>query len=162
MPYTLFHEKFPEIAKKETRSFASFDKSELAGSEFGLLEMYCDEPDCDCRRVMFCVMSRQHEKPMAYIAYGWEDDQFYIDWFRNNDPDIIRELKGPVLNTMSPQSKLAPALLEVVTGLLQDQAYVNRLKRHYNMFRATIEKKTSKFGKRSYRATKRKPKKRRR
>ena len=70
MPYTPFDEKFPEIARKETRSFTSINKMELAGDEFGLLELYCDEPGCDCRRVMFCVVSRQYQKPMAYIAYG--------------------------------------------------------------------------------------------
>ena len=126
MPYSFFHEKFPEIAFKETRSFASFDRPELAGGEFGLLEMYCAQ------------------------------------WFRKNDPNIIRELKGPGLNTMSPQSKLAPALLEVVIGLLEDQAYVNRLKRHYQIFRTQIEKEAGTFKKRPKRLPKRKPKKRRR
>jgi hypothetical protein len=111
MPYTPFHEKFPEIAAQETRSFTSFKKPELFGDEFGLLELYCDAPGCDCQRVLFCVMSRQREEPTAYIAYGWEDDQFYGRWFGNNDPDIIRELKGPAINTMSPQSSLAPAIL---------------------------------------------------
>ena len=41
---------------------------------------------------------------------------------------------------MSRQSKFAPALLELVTTFaLQDKKYVNRLKRHYQMFRKAIE-----------------------
>ena len=162
MPYALFHYKFPDVAIKETRSFTSFDKPELAGDEFGLLEMYCDEPGCDCRRVMFCVMSQLRSKPVAYIGYGWEDEKFYMKRFRFIDRDDVQELQGPSLNLMSPQSNLAPAILEVVAEILEDRLYVERLKRHYNMFRATIEKETGKLRKRSNQTKKPKHKKHRR
>ena len=162
MPYSFFHEKFPDIGVKETRSFESFDSPELIGGEFGLLEMYCDEPGCDCRRVMFYVVSEKYQEAVAYIGYGWEDAQFYRKRFNYLDADDIQELQGPSLNIMTPQSHLAPAILEVVEDLLEDENYVNRLKRHYKMFRKKIEKEAGTLRKRPYRATKRKPKKRRR
>ena len=161
MPYTPFDEKFPEIARKETRSFTPLKKAELAGDEFGLLELYCDEPGCDCRRVMFCVVSQLRSKPVAYIGYGWEDEKFYMKRFRFIDRDDVQELQGPSLNSMSPQSNLAPAILEAVAEVLKDQAYVERLKQHYNMFRATIEKETGKLRNRPNQTKKRKHKKRR-
>lgn len=69
---------------------------------------------------------------MAVIAYGWEDSAFYARWYRQNDPVIIHEMQGPILNLSSNQSELAPALLDLVRNtLLEDPAYIERLKRHY-------------------------------
>lgn len=58
---------------------------------------------------------------------------------RRNDPQIIRELKGPVLNPGSPQSKHAPAVLKLVKDVvLSDPAYIERLKRHSQMFKEKV------------------------
>jgi len=47
---------------------------------------------------------------------------------------------GPALNVGSPQSSLAPALLNFVREvLLRDEAYLERIKRHYHLFRAKID-----------------------
>jgi preprotein translocase subunit SecA len=75
------------------------------------------------------------------IAYGWEDSKFYADWFGGNDPMIIEELKGPILNSSSFQSELAPILLDRVNEyVLKDKYYIERIKRHYRMFKDLIEK----------------------
>ena len=82
---------------------------------------------------------------MAVIAYGWEKSKFYADWFGDNDPLIIEELKGPVLNLASPQSELAPVLLDRVKKyVLKDRHYTERIKRHYRMFKDLIEKENRK------------------
>ena len=140
MPYVPFHDYFPEIAEKETRAIIVFDDTELPRGDYGLVEMFCDEPGCDCRRVFFTVFSSVTEQPEAVIAYGWENKKFYKKWYGHNDPQVINGLKGPILNDASPQSKLAPALLSHVTYVLQDKNYVNRIKRHYKIFREEIEK----------------------
>jgi hypothetical protein len=50
------------------------------------------------------------------------------------------ELIGPILNPGSPRTELAPAILELVkSALLQDPAYVERIKRHYRLFRQKID-----------------------
>lgn len=46
-------------------------------------------------------------------------------------------LVGPILNLCSPQSKHAPALFQEV--LLKDQEYMERIQRHYRMFREAID-----------------------
>ena len=75
------------------------------------------------------------------MTYGWETANFYAKWMNDDDPKIIAELQGPSLNLGSPQSRLAPALLNLVEDvLLQDDAYVERIKRHYRMFRDKIDK----------------------
>ena len=140
MPYVPFYEYFPEIAEKETLVLIVFDDPELPLAEYGLVELFCDEPGCDCRRVFFNVISSKTKKLMAVIAYGWENKRFYEKWFGGRDPQIIKELKGPSLNLASMQSKLAPVLLNRVEHVLQDTNYVNRIKRHYEIFREAIEK----------------------
>ena len=65
---------------------------------------------------------------------------FYRRWFKYGDLGDAIELKGPVLNFGSPATKLAPALLELVRNvLLKDPEYVERIKRHYRMFRDAVD-----------------------
>ena len=104
-----------------------------------MIEMYCDEPGCDCRRVFFSVLSSQTTQVEAVIAYGWENIHFYTQWMGDDDPQTARALKGPILNPGSPQAAFAPALLDIVKNvILQDEQYVARLKTHYTLFRETI------------------------
>lgn len=143
MPYAPFYEQFRELALKETRSFTVFDgHPELPADEYGLVELYCDDEGCDCQRVMFEVLSRKRNKSVAYIAYGWESADFYRHWTKSGDPDIALGMQEPVLNELSPQSELAPALLTLVRDtILKDTAYVERLKRHYQLFKEKVDPK---------------------
>ena len=89
MPYTSFHEKFPEIAEKETRVMTTVADTELPKGNYALYESYCDEKGCDCRRVFLNIFSERRNELVAVIAYGWENSKFYADWFGDNDPRII-------------------------------------------------------------------------
>ncbi|MGD0660409.1 MAG: hypothetical protein ABSD38_20295 [Syntrophorhabdales bacterium] len=143
MAYVMFYQYFPEIAERETRGIKISDKSgtNLPAGDYGFLEMFCDEPGCDCRRVLLSVVSDRTRDIEAVITYGWENRQFYVDWLKDDDPDAIKELQGPALNTSSPQSRLAPALLGLAQEMLfQDEGYIDRIKRHYHMFRDNIDK----------------------
>lgn len=144
MPYVLFHDHLPEIAERETRTIIVVEDSclGLPPGDYSLLEMYCNEPGCDCRRVFFYVVSSSRRDVEAVVAYGWENPEFYARWMGDDDPEIIKELQGPVLNLASPQSDLAPAILEMIENVvLRDELYVERLKAHYRMFREKIDNK---------------------
>ena len=144
MPYVSLHEHFPEIAERETRTITILKQSAagLPPGKYSLVEMYCDERGCDCRRVFFYVVSPLKKGVKAVIAYGWESPEFYARWMRDDSPEMIEELQGPILNMGSPQSSLAPAILEMVKDIvIQDCAYVERIKSHYAMFRAKIDRK---------------------
>ena len=146
MPYQLFHDLFPEIAEAETRSITVSDgmsEIELPPGEYAFCEMFCNERGCDCRRVFFYVLSRFRRGPAAVIAWGWEKREFYAKWLHDDDPQMISALMGPCLNLGSPQTELGDALLDLVRDvLLQDEAYVERIKRHYSLFRARIDGKS--------------------
>jgi hypothetical protein len=143
MSYILFHNYFPELAERETRSLTVLPGSNLGlpPGEYGFLEMYCDEPGCDCRRVFLHVVCSFRKDAQAVVAWGWEDLDFYLRWFKYGDLADAAELKGPELNALSPATELAPALLELVRNvLLKDPEYVERIKRHYQMFREEIDR----------------------
>ncbi len=144
MSYKAFHLLFPAIAELETRSITIVDGSafNLPPGTYTFLEMYCDEPGCDCRRAFFAVTSSRENNMLAVIAWGWETRKFYMEWMGDNDPSTIDGLIGPILNLASPQSDSAPALLNLFRNvLLKDPAYIDRIKRHYAMFRKEIDKK---------------------
>lgn len=156
MPYEPFYERFPEIAETETRTIIAFNDPDLPAGEYGLIEAYCNEPGCDCRRVFFNVVDWQTGQVLAIIAYGWESKKYYAKWFGDNDPDIIEQLQGPILNLASSQSDLAPVLLQKVTYVLRDLNYINRIKRHYEMFKKVVDNEVVEESETLSRATKRK------
>lgn len=139
MPFVPFHDTFPDLAERETRTLTILDDAKLPAGDYALIEMYCDEPGCDCRRVFFWVQSAQTSQVEAVIAYGWESTHFYAQWMGDGDPQMVKSLKGPLLNPGSPQAAFAPALLDIVKQVvLQDEPYIARLQTHYAMFRETI------------------------
>ena len=148
MAFTPLQDLLPELAYKEVRIITLVENyGEIPKDSYGLVEAYCDEINCDCRRVMLSVHPLKRG-PIAVIAYGWESKFFYARWYHidmkkltSQDRRALNELKGPCLNSMSPQSKLAPYFLKLVTEyVLEDQAYVERLKRHYKLFKAEVKK----------------------
>lgn len=142
MAYAPFYEKFPALAEKETRSITAAIGQQSSMDSYALAESYCDELDCDCRRVFFSVMSEKQKKIVAVVAFGWENKNFYAKWLGSNDPQTLKELIGPSLNLASAQSRYAPELLKLIDDfVLQDNNYIERLKRHYALFKEEIGKK---------------------
>jgi hypothetical protein len=142
MPFALLYHLCPDIAKSETRSITVPPGANLGlpAGEYLFAEMFCNEPNCDCRRVIFSVISSNSNRTVAVIDWGWENIAFYRRWLRDIDPSMAEEMQGPGLNRLSEQSKLAPLLLELArNALLADPAYVDRIKRHYALFRANVD-----------------------
>jgi len=132
-----FFSRLPDLAARETRTLKLLKPSAgLPAGEYGLLEFYCNEPTCDCRRVLFHVCRADRpNKVLATINYGWESEDFYTQWL-HGDRESARELVEGDLDPLNPQSQLSPALLEVFRRvLLPDRAYVDRLRRHYRLFK---------------------------
>ena len=144
MAFHMFHELCPEVGLRETRTVALPANSDLGlpADNYAFLEMYCSETGCDCRRVYFQVVAASNPAVvLAVISWGWETLAFYRKWghYPGAEKDA-KEMKGPVLALMNKQSELAPALLELAKGtLLSSPEYVERIKRHYKLFREIID-----------------------
>lgn len=110
----------PELAVKETRVLTLLEsyRGVPAGS-YGLIEFYCPDPKCDCRRVQLRVAEERHpDQVVATISYGFDREE---------------ETAGPFLDPVNPQSLYAEELLELIAlRVLCDPNYVARLERHYD------------------------------
>jgi hypothetical protein len=168
MPYEPFHERFRELALRETRSF-TVDEGNYPGlpaDEYALLEAYCNDVNCDCRRVFFNVASRKQQRIVAVITFGWESEALYRKWYGVGRGELARmvisEMMGLGLNSTSPQSAFAPALLAPIRDLLLDPAYAARLKRHYQIFKEGVDPKHFRSSETAQRVEAAKSKKRKR
>jgi hypothetical protein len=138
MPMVPFMQRFPELGARETRSVQMVGIPELPDGDYGFIELYCDEPNCDCRRAFIKVLRHDTgQKIWATIGYGWESLDFYRKWARGSCD--ARELTGASLAAWNPQTKYSPALLLVFQTLLRSPAYLERIKNHYRMFRGTVD-----------------------
>ncbi len=57
---------------------------------------------------------------------------------------MAKDLQGPILAPGQSQSNYAPVFLNIFKEIIQDKNYVDRLKKHYSMFREVIKKKEHK------------------
>ena len=133
-----FHERFLETAEKETRCMIIPSGKKLPEGEYFLTESYCNDSSCDCRRVFINIIHNQ--EIVATIGYGWEDLPFYERWLA--DKELPVEMKGPILELGGQQSEQSSELLKLFKEvILRDIEYIERLKRHYDMFKSIKKKK---------------------
>ena len=115
-----FYRVEPGLAEQETRTITLVrSNDDLPEDTYGLIESYCPDPGCDCRRVMLSVARKEsvNHEILATISYGFDRDD---------------EMAGPFLDPLNPQSEYAEALLKMVTtAVLSDRRYVERLEEHY-------------------------------
>lgn len=116
---------FPEQGSCETRRIQNVSDSSFPKDNYDLIELYCIDPDCDCRRVMINVIAEEQDEHFATISYG----------FHWNDPN-----KGPFLDPFNSQSEYAEIFLALFQRLVAaDKDYVKRLKQHYKQFKAGLQ-----------------------
>ncbi|MHB8361507.1 MAG: hypothetical protein ACYDAO_08845 [Thermoplasmataceae archaeon] len=136
------HDRLPKLAEAETRSLIlpKGNKDGLPEGAYIFIESYCNLKlqECDCRRVFLNVFNGK--KFLATIGYGWESLLFYERWFNTgnifNDKEIIKEIKGPTLELGGYSSEYAYKILDLFKNyILGDALYIERLKRHYNLFK---------------------------
>lgn len=139
-----FMERFPALGPGETRSVIVPDKQELPSGEYGFIELYCNEPNCDCRRVVILVLRPDTGwKSWAVINYGWESVKFYQQWAGAPASDRSG-WQGPLLDPLSEQGPYAPLLLDLFRWVLESPSYRERLKKHYQLFRAAVDQEHAK------------------
>jgi len=154
MAYVRLYDLLPEVAMAETSLIVldPVNAYNIPGGEYGLVEMYCDDADCDCQRVFLAVMQNEPDarEPLAVVTFGWESLDYYTKWFNMGrrtpysklDPmsrQAIQFMHGAHLSNTNKQSKIAPAIFEMLNmRVFNDEFYLNRLKQHYKMFRAKV------------------------
>lgn len=140
MAIAAFFTRFKDLAFKEMRACTALPGRKIPADEYGFLELYCDDVQCDCRRVMIKVLGQHSgDKVWATISYGWETPEFYRGWAGTDLMDV-KALCRPTLDPLNPQSPHATFFLSVFEEIIQDKIYVERLQRHYAMFRKPVKR----------------------
>lgn len=135
MDFVPFYSRYRNIALRETRrvKITARDLGVPLG-EYLLIENYCTDQRCDCRKVMInAVEVNPPQRILATIGYGWESVEFYMKWMYG-DKEIARSITGAYLELGGIQSKYAQNFLEIFKTDLNDE-YVNTIKKHYRMFK---------------------------
>ncbi len=117
MYLTRFMDIFPEQATAEVKVLHVGEGAPIPADEYALLDAYCLDPDCHCRRVMLNVVRRaEPQRYLASISFAFDRDA--------SD-------SGPYLDPLNPQSEYAQALLELLAVHLEDPAVIGRFQAHY-------------------------------
>jgi hypothetical protein len=139
-----FHSLLPEIAQREVRCVhlqavpGVTPCSSLSAGEYAFVEFYCEDLNCDCRRVFLQVIARhRQDKILASINCGWEKESFYR---KRMPPDAPRQIVRGSLDPINRQSEHAEELLELFQRHVLDEAYRLRLRRHHQLFRDELRR----------------------
>ena len=127
MSMSSFQVLFPEVARKETRTAHVLRPGNfnLPVDEYGFLESYCDQNDCDCRRAMISVFGANQGKVLASIGLGFDSGEVGA---------------GPFLDPLGPQSIHSQDLLRLFTNVINDDPdYLARLQQHYTQYKEKID-----------------------
>ena len=145
MGYVPFFKRFDKLASMETRAFLIPEgHKRLPPGEYGFIELYCDKPNCDCRRVIFHITRSDNPgRILATVNFGWETAEFYQEWL--GSPDGVEEMVGTSLEPFVPQSDHSKALLDLCKHALLDPVYLERIKTHYQLFRDSLTKKSNAY-----------------
>jgi hypothetical protein len=139
MLYEPFYTHFPHIANKLTRTvFPYYDASKQPGVDFGFINAFCNDKNCDCRRVLIHVISSNpslHNRKAAVLCYGWEPKSFYLNWFPGFDQDELAMYKGPGLEVFQPQTEYSASILDIFKDMLKSPDYTREIIMQYALMK---------------------------
>jgi len=117
------------VAKNEARVIHAPDHKRLPRGAYVFREFYCNEPNCDCRRVLLQVYWVEGKRVVASINYAFEPAKPPFD----DEPQMF-------LDPINPQSDASGALFGMFEEMIaSDHAYRDRLLRHYEMWKRVVD-----------------------
>lgn len=109
---------------------------ELPDGTYSLVDSYCTDLGCDCRKAMILVHLDQRH--VSTIHFGWESAAYYARWYGAPlDARTLAEMQGPSVDLGSPNLVPPRPVLAFFTSLL-DARYLKHLQSQYTRFRAAL------------------------
>ena len=133
-----FFSVLPEVAREETRLLKFSGHDIIPDGEYDLVEYYCGDLNCDCRRVLISVTTNTSvPEVVAVFNYAWEPPEYYERKFADNV--LVTDYSGVHLEPLQRQSEYAEFFRELFEEMIfVDPAYEARLRNHYVIFRAAL------------------------
>lgn len=126
----------PELDNKDVKTIIlTEDKNGLRTGSYKLIENFCADRHCDCRKVMINFVNDKNEI-LATMGFGWEGVKYYEKWIK--DKKLAQEMAGVYLEKDGIQTEHSRECLRLLKRVLKDLHYVNCLRRHYKQFKASL------------------------
>lgn len=140
MPFVPFRSLFRKIADDEMRNIFVGDERGNVAYSYAFVEAFCDEYGCDCRRALLMVLDHASGRQVATLGYGWASADYYRSQFSFLTDEEAHQMTGLSLEPMALQSEISTKILALAQeNLATDVGYLERIERHYAMFRASID-----------------------
>ncbi|WPL15637.1 hypothetical protein Thiowin_00543 [Thiorhodovibrio winogradskyi] len=127
--------------RHQVRSVRIEQSPQLPDGEYAFIDMYCSDPNCDCRKTMIHVLHNgQH---VSTINYGWESKSFYAKWMndsKENSP--FPPMHGASIDLTSPNRVSADGILGLFNHLLSD-VWIAKFKQHDKAVKAAFPAKAT-------------------
>lgn len=136
MEFIPFYQSHDAIAARETRSVTLPEENEwnIPPGTYGLIDSYCIDDACDCRKAMIAIVEDSSQRVVATIGYGWESAAFYTAWMLGDNERGAR-MSGSYLE-LAQQSSHSNAWLAMWKDMIaSDGEYRKRICRHYRLFK---------------------------
>ena len=138
MTYVAFHTVVNERDVNYRSITITDDMHGIPLGQYGLIQMYCDDVRCDCRRVVFHI--EKDGKRHAIVGYGWEKYSFYRKWFGPGARKAnIENFMGPALHDGISDYSYSILFVALIKAALSDKLYCNRISQNYKLFRHAIK-----------------------
>lgn len=123
-----FDALFLDVARRESFAIQVLSRGEVAPGLYLFREYYCNDPNCDCRRVLLHVTSAETRRVVATINYSFEPEKPPFD----DDPQSY-------LDPINPQSAWSDEFLNIFDEkIAADGTYRDLLIRHYEMWKSVV------------------------
>lgn len=107
----------------------------LPDGTYTIVDLYCGDPECDCRKVIFTVL--HDNKAVGAIDFGWESLKFYTKWNRG-DKEFAREMKGWSTNPLCDYKLNPNDLIDLLREFMDDE-WLATIKDTYKEVRKTLK-----------------------
>jgi len=125
----------------QVRTVSIVQSPQLPGGEYSFIDMYCADPECDCRKTMIQVM--HNGKPVSVINFGWESDSYYENWMGGSAEDNpMPQMHGASIDITSPDLVSRKGILSLFNALLNDM-WIAKFKQHYDKMKLAMAKRTN-------------------
>lgn len=120
---------FPELARREALALALAGQDGKPVATFLFREFYCNDPGCDCRRVVLHVHWVERKLVAASIGYGFEPALPPFE----DEPQVM-------LDPINPQTDASEHILEMFEdALARDPSVRARFVAHYEAWKRVVD-----------------------
>ena len=123
----------------QVRAVTIAKSPQIPDGEYQFVDMYCNDPLCDCRKTMIQVL--HNGTNVATINFGWEPHSFYEKWMGSGSSDnSMPKMAGATMDITSVNRLSPDGILGLFNALLDD-TWVTVFKRHYKLVKSKLSEK---------------------